>query len=231
MEWAKHSLEKSIDPSPCTDLFLISWYPDMQEQSNIEMLASEAGESAQSCADFQEHCHVVYKLINQYMRAHCPQTCGCGEPLSGSVVTGVLDHCPPSCIEIRQQRLSGPAGDKDHIPCQDVDSLYPGLRRFAAGLYALTEVTTDMPADLARIVDLHLSAHGCTSFVNDSRLFGAAFHDRWPSFLADMFACDPSASLFGGGRMSLRPLCPVTCGCSNAIVKTDCPSACFQSTG
>eukprot|EP00746_Dinoflagellata_sp_MGD_P016806 gnl/MRDRNA2_/MRDRNA2_138191_c0_seq1.p1 gnl/MRDRNA2_/MRDRNA2_138191_c0~~gnl/MRDRNA2_/MRDRNA2_138191_c0_seq1.p1 ORF type:complete len:794 (-),score=134.63 gnl/MRDRNA2_/MRDRNA2_138191_c0_seq1:30-2411(-) len=168
------------------------YYPDLQK---LRYLTGEL--SAINCEDFKLFCH---QWGFESLRWQCPETCGCNSLFSGLLSTR---GCKPECMKIRD-------AERKDMTCEDMPSAllseHPGVRGFMIQYrdhFFISEsgLTDEMSEEWLAYDPDHFfmslksgSSNGCNEVVK-----------------LDPYLCYPQQF----GFMSIKPFCPVACGCKN----------------
>mmetsp|Transcript_150612 Transcript_150612/g.419838 ORF Transcript_150612/g.419838 Transcript_150612/m.419838 type:complete len:662 (-) Transcript_150612:232-2217(-) len=168
-------------------------------KSTIDLMTGES--AAKSCGDLWPLCSGPHGIV----RLVCPDTCGCGSPLSGLWRNGVQGGCPATLCQVKHAAVL--AG----LPCEDQTlgelQATQGWRRLWE---EFVEVKSEFQPDLrSRWVQIS------QSFLQ----LGCAAHARLPPAAQSM--CE--ASEF---TADIIVFCPVTCGCVNSTMP-GCPTSCL----
>jgi len=150
-----------------------------------------------SCEDVRPYCN-IYEL--ELVRFFCPETCGCGSPLSGLRFT---TGCPSSC----EDRVP------ETIPCEDPEAstlvASDGWHNFwESSKYTNWAEELHVGGDS---IDELVQHGGCPANISGSTL--EQVRSRYCGF-------GEHANVHG----SLRHFCPISCGCK--AHSPDCPPSC-----
>jgi len=185
----------------CGDLTLQT-LPYLQNHLQVLTMSFDA----QNCSDMQHACG---NPDNRFLRNLCPGTCGCNQPDSGLLLNGPAEGCPREACQRSQTYEDALA----QIPCHDPSPAK--LRQMKAWIRFSEEYFAknmgEFPAwgHIVRSDKSDLLRYGCANVT----MIGPNNEDL----------CIPLVD-----RTSVRPFCPVKCGCS-AQNMVDCPSACYVS--
>jgi len=164
-----------------------------------------------NCTALAEHCSGDVRLL----RTLCPETCGCKQPQSGLYANGGNEGCPRAgCLSTPEYRdlLAS-------IPCRDytlpelVQNV--GWATFIRQFVSIRKQLDRKRADNIERAGASLLAKGCPG------LQGVRLNKL------RKILCEPSEH-YG----SLRPFCPVSCGCQapEALLNTvECPTQCLAN--
>lgn len=194
-----------------------------------------------SCANLAPLCHNDSSIKGQVVRLFCPESCGAYNPLSGLFMTHPEDGLPATCLEIFATGLS-------QVPCRDLslpellqmrgwhDYLSGLLTFFQPAMWIVSQGNTTHYENMVQNIVNGMMTKGCPFFAQKVPIFGLDGTD----FSASI--CDPDDHTMAG-RRSIRPFCPVTCGCSTIVktrfssysmpwdirvgMQTHCPAQCF----
>eukprot|EP00929_Paragymnodinium_shiwhaense_P114463 TRINITY_DN8286_c0_g1_i3.p1 TRINITY_DN8286_c0_g1~~TRINITY_DN8286_c0_g1_i3.p1 ORF type:complete len:276 (-),score=35.79 TRINITY_DN8286_c0_g1_i3:263-1090(-) len=158
-------------------------------------------EGATMCHHLKEHC---FDLEQRFLRLICPVTCGCASPRSGLYLTTHFDGCPLTCKTSPQYEKELQA-----LPCEDASA-----------------------AELA-------SSESWQAYFDQFEDFWSANFPDWKDYTTaiarnyrekgcEAVAADTTDNLCVEGLKfsSIRPWCPVTCGCGTTGDSRNCPPRC-----
>jgi len=195
--------ETSVQVTDCSDSGLLGLLlPQMQQLTGVS--------NASSCSDMRHHCG---KVGNQFLRSMCSVTCGCGDPYAGLFLNSYAEGCPREvCFRSKyyQDALKVP-------PCRDPSpqelQQHPGWKRYLQEyadyfLIRFPKYTSLVQSEVQSFKEL-----GCDA-VADIEI---------PIITRDNI-CETTLT-----HGSIRPFCPVACGCAEKM-HLECPHSCGSSS-